>query len=112
MSTVVLPCAAIYSRTGLLDRRAWRHLAVGGGIFHMGIAELGTAARDRAAACWFDVWRAGTLEDDYALGAIVLQFLSGEFPRTSARARKSVYKRVRCPDFLQAEIELLLDSKR
>jgi serine/threonine protein kinase len=52
--------------------------------------------------------RAGTLEDDYALGVIVFQFLSGEFPATSARLRAAVYKRARCPNWLRAKIESLL----
>ena len=52
--------------------------------------------------------RAGTLEDDYALGAILFQFLSGEFPAASARERAAVYKRTRCPNWLRAKIESLL----
>ena len=56
----------------------------------------------------FAAHRAGTLEDDYALGVILFQFLSGEFPATSARLRAAVYKRTRCPDYLRARIESLL----
>jgi hypothetical protein len=52
--------------------------------------------------------RPGTLEDDYALGVILFQFLSGELPRTSARVRAGVYKRTRCPDWLCSKIESLL----
>jgi serine/threonine protein kinase len=52
--------------------------------------------------------RAGTLEDDYALGVIAFQFLSGEFPPMSARLRSAIYKRTRCPDYLRAKIESLL----
>ena len=52
--------------------------------------------------------RAGTLEDDYALGVILFQFLSGEFPAVSARRRQAVYKRTRCPERLRAKIESLL----
>lgn len=55
--------------------------------------------------------RAGTLEDDYALGVIIFQFLSGEFPGNSTRSRESVYRRARCPAFLRAEIESLFASK-
>jgi len=51
---------------------------------------------------------AGTLEDDYALGVIVFQFLSGEFPAASAWLRAKIYKRTRCPDHLRTEIERLL----
>jgi hypothetical protein len=53
--------------------------------------------------------RAGTLEDDYALGVIVFQFLSGEFPAASAHGRAAVYKRTQCPDYLRLEIERLLE---
>lgn len=56
----------------------------------------------------FPVRRAGTLEDDYALGVIVFQFLSGKFPAASARVRAAVYKRTRCPDCLRYKIESLL----
>lgn len=56
----------------------------------------------------FATRRAGTLEDDYALGVILFQFLSGEFPATGARVRAAVYKRARCPDVLRARIESLL----
>jgi serine/threonine protein kinase len=52
--------------------------------------------------------RAGTLEDDYALGVILFQFLSGEFPASRARLRAAVYKRTNCPDVLRANIESLL----
>ncbi len=52
--------------------------------------------------------RAGTLEDDYALGVILFQFLSGQFPSLNARSRSVVYKRTRCPDHLRFEIERLL----
>ena len=56
----------------------------------------------------FSARRAGTLEDDYALGVILFQFLSGEFPATSARERAAVYKRTPCPNWLRAKIECLL----
>ena len=52
--------------------------------------------------------RPGTLEDDYALGVILFQFLSGEFPAASAHGRTAVYKRTQCPDYLRLEIERLL----
>jgi serine/threonine protein kinase len=52
--------------------------------------------------------RPGTLEDDYALGVVLFQFLSGEFPAASAQQRAAVYKRTQCPDCLRLEIERLL----
>jgi hypothetical protein len=51
---------------------------------------------------------AGTLEDDYALGVIAFQFLSGAFPPDSTRGRLSIYKGARCPDSLRSRIENLL----
>jgi hypothetical protein len=56
----------------------------------------------------FAARRPGTLEDDYALGVMVFQFLSGEFPAASARVRAAVYKRTRCANWLRAKIESLL----
>lgn len=56
----------------------------------------------------FAVRRPGTLEDDYALGVILFQFLSGKFPAARARERAAVYKRTRCPARLRAKIESLL----
>ena len=52
--------------------------------------------------------RAGTFEDDYALGVIAFQFLSGKFPPGSPRRRASIYKATRCPDSLRSRIESLL----
>jgi len=52
--------------------------------------------------------RAGTLEDDYALGVTAFQFLSGKFPPISSRRRASIYKATRCPDSLRSRIESLL----
>lgn len=52
--------------------------------------------------------RAGTLEDDYALGVIAFQFMSGEFPSPISRWRRSMYKRTGCPEFLRLRIEGLL----
>ena len=52
--------------------------------------------------------RAGTLEDDYALGVIAFQFLSGKFPPRSSRRRASIYKETRCPDRLRSRIERML----
>jgi len=52
--------------------------------------------------------RPGTLEDDYALGVIGFQFLSGEFPARTVRARREVYERTGCPDALRDRIESLL----
>jgi hypothetical protein len=52
--------------------------------------------------------RAGTFEDDYALGVIAFQFLSGKFPPGSPRRRVSIYKATRCPDSLRSRIESLL----
>ena len=52
--------------------------------------------------------RAGTFEDDYALGVIAFQFLSGKFPPGSPRRRASIYKATRCSDSLRSRIESLL----
>jgi serine/threonine protein kinase len=56
----------------------------------------------------FAARRVGTLEDDYALGVIAFQFLSGKFPATSARLRSIVYKQAHCPDHVRTRIESLL----
>ena len=55
--------------------------------------------------------RAGTLEDDYALGVIAFQFLSGKFPPAAAHRRAALYRRTHCPDPLRKKIERLLGSK-
>jgi serine/threonine protein kinase len=52
--------------------------------------------------------RAGTLEDDYALGVIAFQFMCGEFPPPSARQRAEHYRRAHCPSVLRRRIEKLL----
>jgi hypothetical protein len=52
--------------------------------------------------------RAGTWEDDYALGVIAFQFMAGEFPPRSARRRRALFQRSGCPDFLRAQLENLL----
>jgi hypothetical protein len=52
--------------------------------------------------------RAGTLEDDYALGVIAFQFATSELPPRSVRRRSAFYKRVDCPGFLRDRIEALL----
>jgi hypothetical protein len=54
------------------------------------------------------VRRSGTLEDDYALGVIAFQFLSGRFPPGNFRRRAAIYKSTRCPDSLRSRIESLL----
>jgi Protein kinase domain len=54
---------------------------------------------------------AGTLEDDYALGVIAFQFLSGKFPPAAAHRRAAIYKRTRCPEPLREKIDRLLSSK-
>ena len=54
---------------------------------------------------------AGTLEDDYALGVIAFQFLSGKFPPAAAHRRAALYKRTRCPELLRKKIDRLLSSK-
>jgi hypothetical protein len=54
------------------------------------------------------VRRSGTLEDDYALGVIAFQFLSGKFPPGNFRRRAAIYKSTRCPDSLRSRIESLL----
>jgi tRNA A-37 threonylcarbamoyl transferase component Bud32 len=50
----------------------------------------------------------GTLEDDYALGAIAFQCMCGEFPPRNSRRRSGFYRRAGCPDSLRARIENLL----
>lgn len=52
--------------------------------------------------------RAGTLEDDYALGVIAFQFGTGQFPPAADRLRARCYKRTACPDSLRGRIETLL----
>jgi serine/threonine protein kinase len=54
---------------------------------------------------------AGTLEDDYALGVIAFQFLSGKFPPAAAHRRAALYKRTRCPELFRKRIDRLLSSK-
>jgi hypothetical protein len=55
--------------------------------------------------------RAGTHEDDYALGVIAFQFLAGEFPPAAVRHRPALYRRTHCPDVLREKIDRLLGSK-
>jgi hypothetical protein len=55
--------------------------------------------------------RAGTLEDDYALGVIAFQFGTGEFPPAAAHRRAALYRRTGCPDDLRQKIDRLLGSK-
>jgi Protein kinase domain len=55
--------------------------------------------------------RPGTFEDDYALGVIAFQFLSGKYPPATAHRRALVYRRTRCPDPLREKIDRLLGSK-
>lgn len=52
--------------------------------------------------------RAGTREDDYALGVIAFQLLAAEFPPPSAGGRAAIYRRSACPASLRARIERLL----
>ncbi len=52
--------------------------------------------------------RAGTLEDDYALGVIAFQFLAGEFPPSNRGERAKIYHRTASPDALRTRIEALL----
>lgn len=52
--------------------------------------------------------RAGTLEDDYALGVIAFQFGTGKFPPAAALRRASLYRRTGCPNILRERIEGLL----
>jgi hypothetical protein len=56
----------------------------------------------------FATRRAGTLEDDYALGVIAFQFLTGEFPSGRRRQRAKLYRRAACPDSLRERIERLI----
>jgi hypothetical protein len=55
--------------------------------------------------------RAGTREDDYALGVIAFQLLSGKFPPAAAQRRAALYRRAQCPDLLRKKIDRLLSSK-
>jgi hypothetical protein len=55
--------------------------------------------------------RAGTLEDDYALGVIVFQFGAGKFPPAATNLRALIYRRTRCPASLRKKIDRLLGSK-
>ena len=55
--------------------------------------------------------RAGTLEDDYALGVIAFQFLTGKFPPAAAHRRAALYRRAHCPAPLREKIDRLLGSK-
>jgi serine/threonine protein kinase len=55
--------------------------------------------------------RAGTLEDDYALGVIAFQFLSGKFPPAAAHRRAAIYQKTGCPKPLREKIDRLLSSK-
>jgi serine/threonine protein kinase len=52
--------------------------------------------------------RPGVLEDDYALGVIAFQFLSGQLPSEKAELRTAVYRRTQCPLKLRIQIENLL----
>jgi hypothetical protein len=54
--------------------------------------------------------RAGTFEDDYALGVIAFQFGAGQFPPSETTARASLYRRTKCPRPLRERIEGLLNS--
>jgi Protein kinase domain len=55
--------------------------------------------------------RAGTMEDDYALGVIAFQLATGQFPPSSLRRRASLFDRVGCPKFLQVKINDLLERQ-
>jgi hypothetical protein len=55
--------------------------------------------------------RAGTGEDDYALGVIAFQFGAGKFPPASAHRRAALYRRTHCPNLLREKIDRLLGSK-
>ena len=54
--------------------------------------------------------RAGTQEDDYALGVIAFQFGTGQFPAGKKTGRAIVYRRTKCPKPLRERIEQLLNS--
>jgi class IV lanthipeptide synthase len=55
--------------------------------------------------------RAGTLEDDYALGVIAFQFGTGKFPPAATDRRSVLYRRTHCPASLRKKIDRLLGSK-
>lgn len=52
--------------------------------------------------------RAGTTEDDYAIGVIAFQFGTGKFPPVEKRRRAALYRRTKCPDLLRKKIDRLL----
>jgi hypothetical protein len=55
------------------------------------------------------LWRrAGTLEDDYALGVIAFQIGTGKLPPLIAGRRNTIYLRTGCPESLRLKIEKLL----
>lgn len=56
--------------------------------------------------------RAGTLEDDYALGVIAFQFGTGKFPPVETGPRAALYQRTKCPEPLREKIERLLVAKK
>lgn len=55
--------------------------------------------------------RAGTFEDDYALGVMAFQFGVGKFPPAAAHRRAALYRRSGCPAHLRSKIDRLLGSK-
>lgn len=55
--------------------------------------------------------RAGTFEDDYALGVIAFQFGAGKFPPAATDRRALIYRRTGCPASLRKKIDRLLGSK-
>jgi hypothetical protein len=55
--------------------------------------------------------RAGTFEDDYALGVIAFQFGAGKFPPAATHRRDDLYRRTHCPAVLRRKIDRLLGSK-
>lgn len=57
----------------------------------------------------FAIRRAGTLEDDYALGVIAFQLFSGKSPSEDAMTRKRIYDRMGCPATLRTRLEALLN---
>ena len=59
----------------------------------------------------FAIRRAGTLEDDYALGVIAFQLFSGKSPSDNATTRKKIYDQMGCPATLRTRIECFLTSQ-
>lgn len=52
----------------------------------------------------------GAMEDEYAMGVIAFQFLTGQFPPEKRSARRALYVQTGCPEELQRRIERILKA--